>query len=491
MRTSRIFSGNYKNINIVKILALTLLTTLLTFLIPLTASSAITKPTLQSPANNATITSTSCTFSWSHPYNDQYELKIKTGGGTLKYYSGPISAKSITVDLSGKLTVGSTYKWYVVVYANGEQDSSDDRYFTYNPPTITKPTLDAPANNATITSTSSTFSWSHPYNDQYELKIKDQSGAFKYQSGRTSAKSLAVNLAGVPLAMGSTYKWYVVVYANGLEDSSEDRWFTYNPPTITKPTLDAPANNATITSTSCTFSWSHPYNDQYELKIKDQTGAFKYQSGRTSAKSLAVNLAGVPLAVGSTYKWYVVVYANGLEDSSEDRWFTYNPPTITKPTLDAPANNATITSTSCTFSWSHPYNDQYELKIKDQSGAFKYQSGRTSAKSLAVNLAGVPLAVGSTYKWYVVVYANGLEDSSEDRWFTYNPSMPPSPGITKPTLLSPANNAAITSTSCTFSWSHPYNDQYELKIKDQTGAFKYQSGKTSAKSLTVTSPASP
>jgi DNA-directed RNA polymerase subunit L len=481
MKTSRILSKNDNNINIIQILALTLLTTLLTFLIPLNASSAITKPTLQSPANNATITSTSCTFSWSHPYNDQYELKIKTGGGTLKYASGKISAKSLAVNLASiPLTVGSTYKWYVVVYANGQQDSSGDRWFTYNPPTITKPTLGSPANNATITDASYTFSWSHPYNDQYELKIKTEAGTLKYASGRISAKSLAVNLAGIPLTTGSTYKWYVVVYANGLEDSSEDRWFTYNYRPITKPTLDAPANNASITSTSCTFSWSHPYNDQYELKIKDQSGAFKYQSGRISAKSLAVNLASIPLAVGSTYKWYVVVYANGLEDSSEDRWFTYNPPTITKPTLLSPANNASITSTSCTFSWSHPYNDQYELKIKDQTGAFKYQSGPISAKSLTVNLAGIPLAAGSTYKWYVVVYANGLEDSSEDRWFTYNP-----PTITKPTLLSPANNATITSTSCTFSWSHPYNDQYELKIKTDGGTLKYASGKTSAKSLAV------
>jgi hypothetical protein len=71
--------------------------------------------------------------------------------------------------------------------------------------------------------------------------------------------------------------------------------------------LQSPANNATITSTSCTFSWSHPYNDQYELKIKTQAGTLKYASGKISAKSLAVNLAGIPLTVGSTYKWYYSV----------------------------------------------------------------------------------------------------------------------------------------------------------------------------------------
>jgi surface antigen len=93
---------------------------------------ALTKPTLQSPANNSQITTPSVTFSWSHPYNDQYEVKIKTSGGTLKYASGKTSSKSKTVNLSSiPLTYGSTYIWYVVVYASGQEISSTDSSFTY------------------------------------------------------------------------------------------------------------------------------------------------------------------------------------------------------------------------------------------------------------------------------------------------------------------------------------------------------------------------
>lgn len=96
--------------------------------------SALTKPSLISPTDNVEITSTSCTFSWSHPYTDEYEIKIKTSGGTLKYASGKMSSKSKTVDLSAiPLTYGSTYKWYVVVYALGQEDASEDRWFTYKP----------------------------------------------------------------------------------------------------------------------------------------------------------------------------------------------------------------------------------------------------------------------------------------------------------------------------------------------------------------------
>ncbi|MGD9732696.1 MAG: CHAP domain-containing protein [Desulfamplus sp.] len=96
---------------------------------------------------------------------------------------------------------------------------------------------------------------------------------------------------------------------------------------ITKPTQTAPANNAVITTASCTFSWTHLYNDQYELKIKDYNVAageqqYVYQSGLIKSKSKTVDLSKY-LKYGKQYKWYIVVYANNLVDSSTDRYFTY------------------------------------------------------------------------------------------------------------------------------------------------------------------------
>lgn len=135
MMENRCVFKKFLNGSSIRVFALTLLVAsfLLTFFVSQDAF-ALTKPTLLSPASNAEITTTSCTFTWSHPYNDQYELKIKTSGGTLKYASGNISSKSKTVDLSSiGLTYGSTYKWYVVVRALGQEDSSEDRWFTYRP----------------------------------------------------------------------------------------------------------------------------------------------------------------------------------------------------------------------------------------------------------------------------------------------------------------------------------------------------------------------
>ena len=65
------------------------------------SAMALTEPILISPASYAVITSTSYTFTWSHPYYDEYELKIKTSAGTLKYASGRITSKYKTVNLAG------------------------------------------------------------------------------------------------------------------------------------------------------------------------------------------------------------------------------------------------------------------------------------------------------------------------------------------------------------------------------------------------------
>jgi|GEM_PF-6045813 len=283
---------------------------------------------------------------------------------------------------------------------------------------ITPPLLISPENNATITSPNTQFSWSHPFNDQYKLTIE---GVF--ESNKTSSKSLMVNLREISLEDLKTYKWYVTVYANNLEAVSEKRSFTYKKAqNITPPTLVSPENNVVITSSTSDFSWSHNFNDQYILRIENASGVKIYESDKLSAKSATVNLLNIPLKNDETYKWYVTVYANNLEDVSEKRSFTYKKAQgqgITPPTLVSPADNAEIKETSFTFSWSHQFSDDYELIIIDGNTKV-LSSGQIKEKSYKASLSG--LTSGKTYKWYVVVYANDKNVSSEERIFTYKAS---------------------------------------------------------------------
>ena len=107
---------------------------------------------------------------------------------------------------------------------------------------------------------------------------------------------------------------------------------------ITKPTLVSPAENVSITTPTTTFTWAHPYNDQYELIIKDPTsGAIVHQSGYITEKSHTANWrslsSGQTLVLGKQYKWYVVVKVDAATDSSVDRYFTYNYIQLVKPTV--------------------------------------------------------------------------------------------------------------------------------------------------------------
>ena len=148
---------------------------------------------------------------------------------------------------------------------------------------------------------------------------------------------------------------------------------------------------------------------------------------------------------------------------------------LTPPTLISPANNARITASSATFSWSHPYNDQYELKIKTQGGTLKYASGKTSSKSKAVNLSGIPLTYGSTYKWYIVVYANGQEDSSEDRWFTYEfvGRVDVSGGVTVPDPVTIGQNFNVSFNLKEYQGGYKAFEYVELWIQNGAGQDLY------------------
>ncbi|PWB80768.1 MAG: hypothetical protein C3F08_03580 [Candidatus Methylomirabilota bacterium] len=162
---------------------------------------------------------------------------------------------------------------------------------------------------------------------------------------------------------------------------------------LTKPTLTSPSDNANITTASQTFSWSHPYNDQYELKIKTSGGTLKYASGKTSSKSKTVDLSSIPLTYGSTYKWYVVVYANGQEDSSADRWFTFNfagrvdvsggvsvsPPNVTV------GQNFDVSFKLREFQGGNKAFEYVELWIQDSGGSDLYMAQRWSNVTFSAN----------------------------------------------------------------------------------------------------------
>ena len=162
---------------------------------------------------------------------------------------------------------------------------------------------------------------------------------------------------------------------------------------LTKPTLTSPTNNAEVTTPSQTFSWDHQYNDQYEVKIKTSGGTLKYASGKTSSKSITVDLSSIPLTYGSTYKWYVVIYANGQEDSSEDSWFTYkhtgrvdvNGGVSISPSNVTVGQNFDVSFSLSEFQGGDKVLEYVELWIQDSAGNDLYPAKHWDSLSFSAN----------------------------------------------------------------------------------------------------------
>lgn len=268
-----------------------LLTLLISFFVVSPDASALTKPTLLSPANNAEITTKTVTFSWSHPYNDQYELKIKTNGGTLKYASGKISSKSKTVDLSSiPLTYGSTYKWYVVVYALGQEDSSEDRWFTYKFD-ATKPVVSSFNVTPSSVSLGGSFSISYTVSDaggsglkQVELWRANDSGGSPSGWAQITTRALSGNgpstgsFSNAPTT-GGTYWYGVHVVDNAGNWSAE--------PSPRKVTVGGTAASTTPSDHKVNgknTGWCYPLKDlcdnQLNCKTPVQNITFGFMSYR-------------------------------------------------------------------------------------------------------------------------------------------------------------------------------------------------------------------
>lgn len=296
---------------------------------------ALTKPTLNSPANNATIITTSVTFTWSHPYNDKYEVKIKTNGGALKYASGKISSKSKTVDLSSiPLTYNSNYKWYVVVYANGQETSSADSWFTYKSDT-TKPVVSSFGVTPSSVTLGGSFSINYTASDaggsglkQVELWRANDSGGSPSGWAQITTRSLSGNgpatgsFSNIPSAAG-TY-WYgihVVDNAGNLVTEPTPRKVTVvapiaSPPPV--PTLNTPSNGATnVPKANVNFSWSSSGATSYQLVIS-QNSAFSGFNGSSTCDNTCFTTVttsnsrlGNMNLDGTTYYWKVRAYNSG------------------------------------------------------------------------------------------------------------------------------------------------------------------------------------
>jgi alpha-tubulin suppressor-like RCC1 family protein len=384
-------------------------------------------PNLTSPADGATVSTTSVTFQW------------ETSSGATNYWLAVTKASDNSIMVSkavGNVTSdtesgfpndGTTYKWVVAAgNSAGWSSASTMRTFTNGTAVIipTSPILISPADGATVSGSSVTFQWA------------DSNGATNYWLAviKASDNTVIINKAignvtsdaeiGFPND-GMTYKWVVAAgNSAGWSSASPIRTFTNGtamtvPPA---PTLTSPVDGATVTGNSVTFQWSA------------STGATNYWLAvvKASDNSVIINKAvgnvtsdteaGFPNN-GTQYKW-VVAAGNSAGWGSASTIRTFINGTISvppAPTLTSPVDGAKVSSTSVTFQWAASSGaTNYWLavvKASDNSVIVNKAVGNVTSDTEA----GFPNN-GTQYKWVVAAgNSAGWGSASASRIFTNGP----------------------------------------------------------------------
>ncbi|HMD88353.1 MAG TPA: hypothetical protein VKF38_04250 [Anaerolineaceae bacterium] len=415
-------------------------------------------PTLISPKNN-TLTHTAPTLSWSVKGSGlESEIELSVVSSFEPVLDGWVTSSdqsSIPISLQS----GTTYYWRV--RADGPVEDSPWSpvwSFTYNTTQPAAPTLLSPPNFDLSSTGKPTFSWTAvPGAVGYLLG--------GWSNGMTMSTTSLITKSSytpsTPLAYGEVI-WYVQAvdaYGNKSADSVFGDFFI--------PLQNSPAPGAITSNPQPTFKWAaFPQSGvTYDLTV----------NGPGPTTITENNLVGTsytptaPLNPGQ-YTWQVTV--NGVIHPAvapypTDQYYQLfiNSPVPAAPGLLYPADKAALgpaTVNNIILS-NVAYASSYEVQVSPFSNflplpvnPFTFSadlSSTTTAWGMPLDNPTDPLpAAGGhqTYYWRV----RGLSSSgapgawSAVRTFTYY-----APPLAAPTLLSPANNGAVTNPQLALSWS--------------------------------------
>ena len=408
-------------------------------------SFAAPPPEMVAPINGATLTSGSETFSWNANGNAVTDWWFRLGttvGGQDIYESGNIgsvnSATVNTLPTDGSVIHGRLF------YRNGS-GAWKRTDFTFTSFAAPPPEMTAPINGATLTSGSETFSWNANGNavtDWWFRLGTTVGGQNIYESGNLGGTS-SVTVNTLPTD-GSVIHGRLF-YRNGSGAWKRED-FTFTSFDAPSPMMTAPTDGATLTSGSETFSWNANGNAVTDWWFRLGTtvgGQNIYESGNLGGTS-SVSVNTLPTD-GSVIHGRLFYRNGGGAWKRED--FTFTSFDAPSPMMTSPANGATLTSGSETFSWNANGNvvTQWWFRLGTTVGGQDiYESGNLGGTS-SVSVNTLPTD-GSVIHGRLF-YRNGSGAWKRED-FTFTSFDAPSPEMTAPT-----DGATLTSGSETFSWN--------------------------------------
>ncbi len=220
--------------------------------------------TLNTPADNSTLTFTDNSFSWTSD-GESFLFQISSSSDfSTMIFEQETTGKSITVALDG-LTDGTTYYWRVHTSKSGYNSVwSETRAFTMETRPSINLSLVSPVASATIDAESETFTWNGVEGATYTFEIAEAS-TFASPIIKLTTTNTSYTLDATRLASNKSYYWRVSATKDGyIPATSSTRKFT-------TPKMQ----NASVDGITIEKMWVQSIND----------GNFPSQLSSTNCKS--------------------------------------------------------------------------------------------------------------------------------------------------------------------------------------------------------------
>ena len=363
--------------------------------------TAVTLPTMSSPAPGSQLSGSTATFQWTAGSDvTAYELSVgTTGPGSSNIYS-PSAVTSTSAAVSGLPTNGATVYVTLSSEINGVWQP---QYYSYTASApASAPALTSPTPGSQLSGSSATFTWTAGTGSisQYALLVGTTSpGSSNLSTYNGLASITSTTVSGLPKNGLNIY--VTLEYEIGGVWSSLQYTYTAAGSTA-PPALTSPIPGSQLSGSSVAFTWSPGSGvTAYELEIGTYgPGYFNtYGSGVITATSAtAPNLPtnGKPVYVTLRYE------INGVWNSL---YYTYTASgAVIPPVMTSPAPSSQLSGSSVAFTWSPGSGvTAYELEIGTYGPGYfnTYGSGViTTTSATAPNLPtnGKPVYVTLKYE---------------------------------------------------------------------------------------------
>ncbi|MGD0337995.1 MAG: cohesin domain-containing protein [Bacteroidota bacterium] len=371
------------------------------------------QPTLVSPANGDTVSSTAPTLIWNKAIGaETYHLQVSTSSSFTTSVFNDSTLIDTSIVVSG-LTTSMTYYWRVnAKNTAGTSEYSTTRLFSTQLGAPPVPTLNSPADSAVDIPISTVLSW-YPSTgaDKYRLQVSTSSSFATTYVDDSSIAATQYSTSG--LTNYTVYYWRVSAKnTKGWSAYSAARHFRTIPlPPETAPILISPADGALGVPVNPTLSWNAvPTASKYHLQVSTNSNFLVNYIDDTTITTTSRQITG--LTHNQTYYWHVSTKnAAGESDFSTFRNFKT---VLSAPTLLSPANGATAQPSPLTLQWIvEPLATSYRVQVSIDSGfTTTFVNDTTDTTSMIIS----NLDTSKIYYWHVCS-KNG-EGTSEysSRW---------------------------------------------------------------------------